>query len=251
MRKFFVILLFPLLVSSCEDKGTDDQGREQSEEEVRAAENRAREIKNQVLELSFRYNAVTNWANKLNAEFYQRFYTVRVQNFFLKQKERPFLFFGSIDDIKKVNSEYLLIANADHLIDNDFGFKIHFHLRLSCDAQKVERILSQGPPPFAMHALLATIHSVKKPDIYVHLHPTLGFEFVEVNRSFPEAYSDDFNDLVLTLHDTLGDTLHNWSYRIFVVTGKCEDLIFVGTDDWRYEPSDYERFRQIFDINQP
>jgi len=249
MRWIQVTVLFLLLLSSCKDKNGHEQRRDEDRdrrEQIRASEKKARQIKEQILALCNQYNAMTDWEQKLYKGPFDKLYTIQIQDVFLRQKGQPYLFFVGIYDIKKVAGRYLLIANLSQEVET--RRTIYLHLRLICESGKIEKVVQKGLSTSNRYALFATINSIEKPDLYlraaVQSERFLDYDF------FAEIHPEDiydFFDVVLAGPGCVGPANDN----TFIITGKCEDLLFVGRDDWMHEPSDYDIFMRIFDTNQP
>jgi len=241
MKKILFICLICSLLNSCKDR--DSTKNSDSDEQAQIAETRTRQIVTQVSELCSRYNAITDWHNKLDIEeasFDTVLYSIDVQNVLLDPNERPYLFFVAIADIKKVKDEYILIADQFQTVNSRRD--INIHLRLVCDAEKVQRILEQKPSYFDRYAILATIRSIEKPAL--DIRPDIEYDLLAENDTFAETHPDDIYDYL-----DLKITCEN--YNTFIAIGKCEALVFVGQDDWMDEPSDYERFIESFNVNVP
>jgi hypothetical protein len=234
-KKYWIlitIIVISLVSTGCDRKSTEKQDSAVVEQ-----------IKEEVQQLCSRYNAVTDWYKKLDikeASFDTVLYTIQVQSVLLEPNERPYLFFVVINDIKKVNNKYVLIAEQAYPVD--YRRHIYIHLRLTCDAEKVQRILERRSSYFDRYALLATIKSVEKPDLIVR--PDIEYDLLAENNTFAETQPDE-------IYDYLDLKISCDNDNTFIATGKCEALVFVGKDDWMDDPSDYKRFLEIFDINKP
>jgi len=229
------ILISMLLLPGC-DRDEPENAAQEDASQISFAE----QVKEEVQQLCSQYNAVTNWHKKLDikeASFDASLYSIQVQNVLLEPNGRPYLFFVVIGDIKKVNNKYVLIADQDYPVD--YRRFIDIHLRLACDAKKVQKILERKPSYLDRYALLATIEWVEKPDLIVR--PDI--EDIDV-ETFAETHPDE-------IYDYLDLKIACDNYNTFIATGKCEALVFVGKDDWMDETSDYERFLEIYDINNP
>lgn len=237
MRKILLIYLLCTfsLFSSCKDSD--------SEEQAEIIELRAKQIATEISELCSQYNAITNWYKEIDLKstlIDEIIYTIQIQDVFLKEKERPYLFFVSIEDIKKIKGRYILIAFVSYPVD--YRRIIWINLRLSCNAEIIERILKQRPTYSDRYALFATIHKIEKPDLCIR--PDIEYDLLAEDNTFAETHPDN-------IYDYLDLVISGENYNTFIATGKCEALLFAGKDDWIDEPSDYERVLEIFDSNQP
>lgn len=235
MKKILFICLMCFLLTSCKDRDSDEQAQ--------IEETQTKQIVTQVSELCSRYNAITDWHNKLDItekSFDTVLYSIEVQDVLLNSNERPYLFFVAIEDIKKVKDEYILIADQFQTVHSRRN--INIHLRLVCDAKKVQRLLEQKSSYFDRYALVATIKSIEKPDLIVR--PDIEYDILAKNNNIKETHPT-------VIYDLLDLKISCENDNTFIAIGKCEALVFVGKDDWMDEPSDYKRFLESFDVSVP
>jgi hypothetical protein len=230
-KYWLLVVVFTVFFNGCQRK------TEEKEEKTE----KYQQIKQEVLELCSQYNAITDWYKNLDLKdtLFEYLYTIQVQNVFLNQDERPYLFFVAIKDIKKIKGKYLLIA--DQVYPVDCRRNIFIHLRLFCNSGIVERIFKQRPSYFDRYALIASIKSMGKPDLVIE--PDIEYDLLAEDNTFAEIDHGDIYDYL-----DLKITCEN--YNTFIATGKCEGLVFVGKDDWMDDPSGYERFLEVFNVHE-
>ncbi|HUS71512.1 MAG TPA: hypothetical protein VMY06_00485 [Sedimentisphaerales bacterium] len=215
--------------------------RKQTEKEKEEETEKYLQIKTEVLELCAQHDAIIDWYKNLDLKggnLYESLYTVQVQNVFLNQNKQPYLFFVVIDDIKKFNDKYILIV--DQFYPYDYRQNLSIHLRLFCDRDTVDRIFKRRPSYVDRYALIASIKSIVKPDLVIE--PDIEYDLLA--NQFDETHPDD-------IYDFLDLKISCENFNTFIATGKCEDLVFVGEDDWIDDPSSYERFLEVLDVNHP
>lgn len=218
-----LVVLFTVFFNGCQKK---------TEEEKKEGNEKYQQIRKEVLELCSQHDAIIDWYRNLGLKdtLFEALYSVKIQDVFLNQNKRPYLFIVQIPDIKKVNGKYLLIADQIYPLEATQGILIH--LRLFCDEVTVEKIFERRPSYVDEYALIATIKSIEKP--YSSL-------------SLTEYDTDTYNDDRPHPDERVG-----WMYdNSFIATGQCEDLVFLwgGEDDWLCDYGGYKRFYEIFDVN--
>jgi hypothetical protein len=207
------------------------------------------QIKKQVLELCSQYNAITDWKKKLDIRDEDPvdttlLYSIQVQNVLLDPNDRPYLFFCSIVDIKKVRETYLLIACQTPPTDLEISpntSNINLSLRLACDSEQVQQLLEQKATAFNRYAIIATVKTIRKPNF------TLGTNIEHVIL----AQSDTPDDTDLDeIYDGLELEISCNNDNTFIAIGKCEKFLFLGKDDWiNDDPSEFKEFYECFGNN--
>jgi len=228
------------LLISCKEK---EEKKQILAEQNKKIKKQVKELHSKIEELSSNYNVVVDWWKKFDLKtkpFGETLYTIQIQDVFFKEKKQCYLFFVAISDIKKVNNKYILIADEFYPID--WRRNVYIHLRLNCDREKVDTILKQKPSSVDRYAIFVTIKSIEKPAL--NIRPDIEYDLLAENNTFAETHPDDIDDF-------LEIKITGENYNSFIATGKCLDLLFVGKDDWMDDPTNYERFLEVFDINQP
>ena len=202
MKKVIILLLLPILLISCKEKGKENE----KEKQMLAEKNR--EIKKQVLELCSKYNAVSDWASKIDAESTEIIYTTQLQDIFLTQKEKPYLFFVEIKDIRKVNDKYLIIAHSWDYFD------VEIHLRVNCDSDKIKRIIKEKQTLWDIYALLVNVQSIYRPDFYL-----------QAEIDYDDVSYDEVDYDIFTAHIIFDDYSVD---SFFILKGNCVDVLPVG-----------------------
>lgn len=147
-------------------------------------------MRQQVLELAAKYDADFQWLTRLDK---REFYTVELQQLLLEPPGRSYLLLSSVDDVQKKGEAYFLTAN-------DWLYNIYLHLQ--CNPQQAEYLLK-----------------VSSDDLRTLEEYAIVFQPVSVYKPRVQLASDidGYNSEVI------------WcSSWIFVVEGKCLDILFLN-----------------------
>lgn len=219
----FVLLLLVAVIVSCENKAERERRTKETAREVAKLQ-----MERAIKELAVRHNALTDWEINYHTTQGQGeiLYTIQLQDL-LAGSERPVLFSGYIRDIFKRDGEcYIRFIKSYSWILQELAKgryptsainlqKIHFILKYSCDrvpgiiatvknqteadpSASILRLL--GRPPTAYYVVVARIREVSRPDLRI------------------TGYSGSSEEVDLQYK----------SPRIFIATGECIDLTYIG-----------------------
>ncbi len=151
MKKLF--FLFSVLIASCLlSCSSKDSISELEAEKLKQENKRIKEL--QVSQLVNKYTANADWSETIGKK---HFYSVELQNLFLRNNERPFLIYAYLDDVFREKDKYYIV-----LSDWSLGYdKVYYELE--CDYEFVNNILTSSSNRFIKkYAIIAKINDFKK-----------------------------------------------------------------------------------------
>jgi hypothetical protein len=160
------------------------------------AESAQRELRTSVENMAAKYNATTNWVNLFDKEHSGRVFTIDVEEALRPTTVQPVLLVGRIEDLIRRNGKYYVSVNS-------YSHKApQIYYILECDGDQANTITKHGRG-YGEVAVIASIDSVKKPDL-------------EVNG----------------ISGTDGEIEINPTDSPFVANGRCLDLLFIAAGHW-------------------
>jgi hypothetical protein len=210
MKKFFQIAVWVIVIGGIivwwqiYTKNIEQKGK-YSEQKAKSAELAKKESTHKaIIELADKYNAVVDWNKPLNKilNLMSPIFTVEVEDALLRNDNRPVLFLARVEDIKRKEDKYLVSFLMD---DSALEYWSTINVALDCSDEQVRKIMQQQyDREWENFAVIAEIQKVRK---------------VEFNLKA----EGDFEEPKIRVDTT---------DSVFIVSGKCLDLLFVG--DYSY-----------------
>lgn len=200
MRVLIVLVLLALAFWFISSKVNEKKSRAEKQKLETAKRS---ETKNFVSTMAAEHNAVVEWGQALDKEGGLSFrfnptYTIEVEEALISTDNRPILFFAGIDDIVKKGDKYLVYFGNNNWLSNYSSADIKFVL--DCTPDQVKKIMSQPTKQLENYAVISQIMEVKK----------VGFQLT--------ASSSVYEEVNVELEPS----------NVFIATGHCLDLAFVG-----------------------
>lgn len=141
-------------------------------------------IKKDIKDIITKYNAITNWRKGL-------IYTSQLQTFLQNANERPVFISGTISDIEKKQSDYVLYLKSEGL----FTYNSYILCELSISPEQYKKILAMigdsgnynniwGDDGLGL-GVVALIKEIKKPSLFIDAEAESAEEArVEINLSY-------------------------------------------------------------------
>lgn len=194
------IMAVVITLSSCDSDSPEEAAKVEQKHK----------ITEEVQKLCSQYNAVTDWKQHIDKKgFGEHTYTIEVEDALIRTDGRPILFYGSIHDVVRKPDKYLVYFGSGWgtLLRNPFFgvFGCDIHFVLDCTPSQVEQIMRHPASGFDDYAVIAQISEVEK----------IRFEL-----SSGES----------------GEKVHVETSDVFMVKGKCLDLLLVAD-----EPKDLQK----------
>lgn len=145
------------------------------EREQRAFSEEGRRLRAMVVEMTSRWNAVTNWQDAFKGRLRSEIYTAEVERAVLGQ--RPILLYAAVDDIKPVAGGYRAELSSPV---TQLPLKVRYSLL--CDHALAERFMGERRGPWEVFAVVAHIDRIEK-----RVEPA-SVEANGVNDSFEDSY---------------------------------------------------------------
>ena len=197
-----VVVIFVVLLKT--DSSNHNKAGKQDTESAKKFQ-----LEPQVKELCSKYNAVTDWKQRIGKkEFGEHTYTIEVEDALIRTDGRPILFNYGVYDIVRESDNYLVyfsvfstIKAMNHAIASglDFFLSCDVHFVLDCTADQVKQIINH---PTGCYAVIAQISEVEK----------VRFKL--------EGYSGKYEDVGVDLGTS----------DVFMAKGKCLDLLLVADE---------------------
>ena len=163
------------------------------------------ETKNIVSAMIAKHNAVADWRKSLGEKGMLDYaYTIEIQDALIKTDGRPILFFGGANDIVRKNDKYMVyFSNWDGPLTC-----ADVHFILDCTPDQINKIMSQPTDFLENYAVISQIGGVKKVRLQLTAksHDSEEVDSEEVDVDFAPS-------------------------NVFMATGRCLDLVFVGDYD--------------------
>lgn len=160
-------------------------------------------IKKSIQEIITKYNAVTDWQEKLEKGGIEPIFTVEFQDTLIRKDSRPLLFVAAVEDIVRDNNNY--IAHFYNRFNTLLSADVHFVL--DCPSEYVQEIMNRSNR-YENYAVIAQISGVRK----------VSLELITQADSI--IYYDEYSfDVDISSDLEPSDT--------FVAIGRCLDLLFV------------------------
>lgn len=124
----------------------------------------------QVQELCSKYNAVTDWKQRIGKKgFGEHTYTIEVKDALIRTDGRPILFTYPVYDIVRESDKYLVCFSVSMLdaifsgvvSDIDFFLSCDVHFVLDCTADQVKQIMNHSAGCYAVIAQISEVEKVR------------------------------------------------------------------------------------------
>jgi hypothetical protein len=171
----------------------NDESKTKSTEPKSMEQARKESIHKAIIELADSYNAVVNWREPLRIKPF----TIEVEGALLRKDNRPVLFLATVEDVERKENKYLVRFVTDNL--DVLPVLAMFEFVLDCNDEQTKKITQQQIEFWERYAVVAEIQKVRK----------VIFGLKADNYTEEPEISIDTQD-------------------VFVATGKCLDLLFVG-----------------------
>jgi len=171
------------------------------EEEKQELETEKRlQVEKSITDIITKHNAVTEWKHgfdKKGLASFGEIYTIEVEEVLIRADDRPIMFFANVEDVVKEANRYLVYFHNRF----DFLLRADIHFVLDCTQDQVNEIILSPRAPFeSNYAVIAKVSSIEKCIVRVRTEDN-----GRVGLSSPIFTSN-----------------------VFVATGRCLDLLFVG-----------------------
>lgn len=138
--------------------------------EKKAEEEKSQARRNLASGLANKHGAVVDWRESLPDDF-EKVYTADYQKVFLREDGRPLVFLGSVDDVMRTDSGWVLVVNVGSARE-DIGYELFFLLdsplycRMSVQEELASQILSESRDLFGAESIrlfVVDIKAIKRP----------------------------------------------------------------------------------------
>jgi len=202
MKKFFQIAAWVVVIGGVIVWwvfAKNDEPKTKSAEQAKTKQAKEESTRKAIIELADKHNAVVNWSEPLSKKlFLSPVFTIEVEDALLRKDNRPVLFLATVKDVERKENKYLVRFVVGFLEELPM-----IEFVLDCTDEQAKKITQQQIEFLERYAVIAEIQKIRK----------VMFDLKANNDNEEPEISVDTTD------------------DVFIVSGKCLDLLFVGDYD--------------------